>query len=286
MKAPLSDFSSQKSEFPYLVDLNISNFCPYGCEFCYTSSTKKGKHTDFYDVYKILEALKSLRVFEVVFGGGEPTLHPQIYSIVQKAKELNFVVGLTTRNYKFNSHPAFNKILENLNSIAISCNTVGDLNKIVKLKNDIDKDRNRHFQLYVQNILGLSPFEELLDFFKTCWERYIYNVTLLGYKDFGFGKNQKAHEGPKDWLQQIQRVYRGNLGVDSIIAKKYKQYLVDSSVMPYCLVGDEGKQTCYIDTTKKIIKPSSFVDDDKGKSYEKVKYGGLEEFVIGAFKKF
>lgn len=55
-----------RASAPELVDLKITDYCPYECEFCYQSSSRQGKHAE--RMYPIYDALEKLRVFEVAVG--------------------------------------------------------------------------------------------------------------------------------------------------------------------------------------------------------------------------
>ena len=43
----------EKSEKPMLVDLKITNYCTFGCNFCYQKSKKKGKHAEIDKIKKV-----------------------------------------------------------------------------------------------------------------------------------------------------------------------------------------------------------------------------------------
>jgi len=73
---PVKSCEVTKASAPELVDLKITDFCPYGCAFCYQGSTHAGKHGDVQTILSAAHALAKMKVFEVAIGGGEPTMHP------------------------------------------------------------------------------------------------------------------------------------------------------------------------------------------------------------------
>lgn len=252
----------KKSGFPYLVDISISTACPFACQFCYTSSLKKGKHADIASMGELAHALFTSNVFEVVFGGGEPTLHPEIGNIVETYKKhFQFKVGVTTKNYNLDKVKSFEDINTHVDSIAFSCNTIEELVKVQELQTRL-KNNKKYLRpkLYIQNVLGLYDFQQLQQFLTTARVMHFNNITLLGYKDFGFGQNQKAFDIPDDWMDFVKELDI-NIGIDSILAQKYAAKLEERGVRNYALVGAEGKSSCYIDVVRAQLKSSSFTND-------------------------
>lgn len=255
-----------KSSFPYLVDMKITNACPFGCEFCYTSSVKEAKEADSYFTYSTLKkVLFEANVFEVVFGGGEPTLvgkkdqgYYNIKYLVESYRSSNFKVGLTTKNYAFYKDKLFADTVKALNTIAISANTLEELEKAFKLRDEI-QTVSYDCQVYIQNILELHPYEYLQEFLRRCKEKYV-NTTLLGYKNFGFGENVAPNIIPDDWIKFVKELGI-NVGVDSILANKYREKLIDGGVKDYYLVGGEGESSCYVDAVEGKIAASSFTKE-------------------------
>jgi organic radical activating enzyme len=258
-----------KSGFPYLVDCKITDFCPFGCPFCYQSSTKKGKGADdSFLTYYLPTILRDSNVLEINFGGGEPTLYTMKYgkfsSVANAFKAKHFRVGVTTKNYKWHTQPDFTHAIQHIDSVAISINNMDDLEKSYALEDAI------HYptRTYAQLIFGLSPWEEFRKLFNEIHENGNYrNITLLGFKDFGFSENQKAHEYPENWIEEIKKFtakYGTNLGVDSVMVNKYRNELIDVGVKPYYLVGREGDSSCFIDAVKQQVYPSSFAKGHGG----------------------
>lgn len=48
------------------------------------------------------------------------------------------VVGFTTKDYQLYKHKNFKEILDNTDSIAISCNSIEDVIKASKIKKDLE----------------------------------------------------------------------------------------------------------------------------------------------------
>lgn len=248
-----------KSGFPYLVDISLTTKCPFGCNFCYTSSVAKGEDADYdFLVGNFRRALFDANVFDVVFGGGEPTLYPNVHEALKEFKKLKFVTGITTRNYELHKLDNAGEILSNCDSIAFSCTTLEDLRRI-----KICKDALGYAPLttiYIQTIVGLTPFDDLLKLLRDCNENHFFNITLLGYKEFGFGTKQKSRPLPADWIEQLKKLELYRIGADSILINKYREELLAAGVKPEYLVGTEGESSCYVDLPRMRMQPSSFTD--------------------------
>ena len=271
---------NRKSKFPYLVDIGLGDYCNLAgksCKIpCYTSSSSKGRMADKYYVSgPLCRALAEANVLEVVFGGGEPSHHPGLPEILCAYRNSDFKTGMTTRNYELHKLPLVDSIIRNLNSIAVSCNTVKDLEDsaemIARVLEMLQAQREKNYDygcyddtscsIYIQNILGLRPWKEMQAFLAKFKELYPWGtLTLLGYKNYGRGASKPPHPVPDNWIKELKNA-NVTLGVDSIIAKTYRKQLIASGVDASYLVGAEGKQTCYIDAGKVIVKPSSFTDE-------------------------
>jgi MoaA/NifB/PqqE/SkfB family radical SAM enzyme len=100
---------------PLSVEWDLSNRCSLGCQDCHFAHTHskgpwvtKGRALPMaYDgtgdladralVWRALDELKATGVKAIVWsGGGEPTLHPHVMDIVQRAHELGFQQGMYT----------------------------------------------------------------------------------------------------------------------------------------------------------------------------------------------
>lgn len=83
------------------VDLKVTDYCDYGCPFCYQNSKITGKHADFEYIKKVLDFLNENDVLEVVVGGGEPTQYPYIFDVFLETIKRRLFFSLTTKNLNF-----------------------------------------------------------------------------------------------------------------------------------------------------------------------------------------
>jgi len=94
-----SDAIMQKGVFSAPVDahLALTTRCNMACKGCYST------HPDdpAYDIplesaRQIIDKLAELGCFSLSFGGGEPTLHPQLFDIAAYAREKQILPNMTT----------------------------------------------------------------------------------------------------------------------------------------------------------------------------------------------
>lgn len=247
----------QKSSFPELVDIKISDYCPYGCAYCYQGSTKQGKHASLEDIERIATELSIMGCFEVALGGGEPTLHPDFKEILELFYNKGIVANFTTRNVT--SLLAEDSVLKEpffKGHVAISVETGVGAESIMK------KVREAHGwdgmkRIVFHYVMGSTPLEEMAKIIRTG------KTTLLGYKTTGFGSNFKPHDYSNwrnvldDLLKSEHRVHE--IGIDTALAVQSDM----SGIPPHLYYTEEGRFSFYIDAVKNTFAPSSFCPPEK-----------------------
>jgi MoaA/NifB/PqqE/SkfB family radical SAM enzyme len=190
----------EKAFYPELVDIKITNYCPFECSFCYQASTKKGSHASLENIEKYADILSKMNVFEVAIGGGEPTMHPNFVEILEIFRSRGIVPNFTTYSLGWTKDArTFEKILSLVGNIGISVHNLEDLKKYEKIVEKIQKfmDRNSRRNFYdftsdkmpmVQHVVGTVSEMEFYNLVRTCIFKN-YPILLLGYKNVGFGKN-------------------------------------------------------------------------------------------------
>ena len=270
----LNEDTIAKSEFPYLVDISITNKCEENCAFCYADSKENGTHADPYFVCATLrDVLADSNVFEVVFGGGEPTSLDKdcnYYRFTRMLKEYqskSFKVSFTTRNFKLYEMKTFPSIIENTDAIAFSCHAVEDVAKLAPINNAINvlPECSRHYsnrtKIVAQHILGSVPWETTRDIMLIASKMgFVDQITLLGFKTVGRGNSFVPEPVPPDWITLAKSLGKP-VGVDSVLARDWRTQLLQAGVSEYMLCSAEGQSSCYIDAVNKQIRPSSFSDE-------------------------
>lgn len=247
-KAP----TPQKSDAPELVDLKITDACGYNCSFCYQGSTPGGKHGDANYIGDVLRSLGRLRCFEVAVGGGEPTTHPNLLSIMSEARHSGVVPNITTRNVDYFGHKDHGPLLQRLaGGIAVSVDSFDDMHT---LRIAVDKGWFSR-DVSVQHVVG------------TVDQRYTdaliggvinqHKVVLLGWKTTGRGDIHKKRD--VDWMAAVKKTGLYRVGIDTALASQTDPArLKKAGVDEAFLTRKEGAFSCYIDAVSKRIGPSSY----------------------------
>jgi heme d1 biosynthesis radical SAM protein NirJ len=81
-----------------VVIWNLIRRCNLTCKHCYATSadTDFPGELDTQKIYAVMDDLKGFGVPVLILSGGEPLLHPDIFEISKRAKEMGFYVGLSS----------------------------------------------------------------------------------------------------------------------------------------------------------------------------------------------
>ena len=278
-----------KALTPELVDIKITDFCPFGCAYCYQGSTHKGKHAEKQVLSSLPSILGGMKVFEVAIGGGEPTLHPDFISMLGNFRYYNIVPNFTTKSLAWLRDEKQRKpILEACGAFAYSVTRATDVHELVKMlhKYDIETDGYSYkpAKATVQYVLECGgDLEGILRAASNAGLR----ITLLGFKDTGFGKDFKKVS--EDWIEIVQKVKEDksrwlNLGVDTAIIQKYGNEIKSKlGVHDALFTAQEGKFSMYIDAVEKRVAPSSYCAENQYVPFENRKE---RELIESAFKEW
>jgi heme d1 biosynthesis radical SAM protein NirJ len=81
-----------------VVIWNLIRRCNLTCKHCYTTSADidfPGELTTS-EIFQVMDDLKAFEVPVLILSGGEPLLHPDIFAISQRAKDMGFYVALSS----------------------------------------------------------------------------------------------------------------------------------------------------------------------------------------------
>jgi MoaA/NifB/PqqE/SkfB family radical SAM enzyme len=287
-----------KAKTPELVDIKITDFCPFGCEYCYQASTTEGQHGNYGDIRNLIYALKDMKVFEVAIGGGEPTLHPDFIRILEDFRAYHIVPNFTTRNLAWlNDEEKAKKIMDACGAFAYSVNTREDVAKLAavldKYKGAVEGTQVSYgsFENKVSVQYVLECGGDLAGVLDEAAKHH-FRVTLLGFKTTGFGKDFPT--APEDWMKVVKTMkkehgWKLNLGVDTAIVQKYGDRIKkELGVKDEMMTAEEGKFSMYIDAVAKTMAPSSYCEADEYVPLPAPLYGAkaVSEGIEHAFSKW
>ena len=261
-----------KSTVPELVDLKLSDYCAYGCAFCYQGSTKQGKHGELQNVKKILDALAKMQVFEVALGGGEPTHYPHLREVLQYAHDLGIVPNFTTFGVDWLQNAELVKtVQQTVGAIGVSVHDADQLAKIAKIEQVLNGNRgwgDRRVKVTAQHVVGSVDMDTTAQLLDACWDKGV-DLLLLGYKHVGFGAHQTPHDlTGLNTLLKLRRDRRPHwnakismLGVDTAFVQQFGDLLDELEIPKVLMTSEEGKFSMYVDAVTMMQGPSSYMPD-------------------------
>lgn len=110
---------------PEFVHLEISNKCNLNCDYCYVD--KKGDELDTKSWKNIIKELAEAKVFQITFGGGEPTLREDLEELANYVKSFKLMLCMTTNG--INLFKISKNVLSLFNQINVSYHENLDLLK-------------------------------------------------------------------------------------------------------------------------------------------------------------
>lgn len=266
--------SYDKSSTPELVDVKITDYCPYGCEFCYQGSTKEGNHASLESIEKIFQTLQRAGTFEVAIGGGEPTKHPEFKEIIEMAAQYDIVPNFTTFGVDWLKDDQLLNVLGNhIGGVGVSVHSIDDVNKVKKIF-DCFRQHNRLWQqagkLLAQHVVGTHDITETANIIRAFVDADM-PMLLLGYKEEGFGANFTKYDLSD--LPLVIKLMSGSeadienrrfdLSVDTAFLEQFPNFVDVLNIPSVLYTKYEGKFSCYIDAVTGKMGPSSYCKPEK-----------------------
>jgi len=89
----------EELRYPEFYDVKVTPYCEGNCPYCYQSSVSTTDHPDnivnkFLDYYGPMD--NNQKPFQIAFGGGEPTTHPQFVELMLASHHLGITPNYTT----------------------------------------------------------------------------------------------------------------------------------------------------------------------------------------------
>lgn len=247
-----------KSATPELVDVKITDHCPFGCSYCYQGSTPAGKHADAGALHAVARELRKRQVWEVALGGGEPTMHPEFLDILQVFVDEHVVPNFTTRSTKWMESPIrARRIMSLVGGVAFSVDTAKDVERYAAAIDDagLNLDYNRR-PFSFQYVVGTGDEHALVDVARAV-KNTDHRLTLLGYKTTGRGNSLTPYE--VNWAAVLKDLEMYQVSIDTALAQRSQRML--QGVDPRSYFTQEGKHSCYIDAVAGMVGPSSYAPE-------------------------
>lgn len=266
-----------KSTTPELVDVKITDYCGYGCSFCYQGSTKQGKHAKLEDLEGIFDQLKDMNCFEIAVGGGEPAHHPEFVEIIKMARARGLTFNFTAFGTDWIKNPDVIEALKCTKwssgfGVGISVHTTKDLVKVSRARESL-RDAGLYLSEVIgQTVVGATPAHvtrELLE--SSIRERS--PLILLGFKRTGRGKDFVVSENERSDVKKLLETAKSHmdlgspvdcrgfhLSVDTAFLDIYGDVLDEMEVPHVLRTSPEGAFSMYVDAVEMTAGPSSYCD--------------------------
>ncbi len=232
-------------EFPDSIDLKITDYCPYGCSFCYENSGRTGREASLETIKEIFEDLPKVPI-EVAVGGGAATSHSRFREIIIYLFERGHIVNLTVNPQELLE--IYKPDLRLISGLGISVGSGIGLEKL--------SYPDGPKQIVWHTIAGITPVETILDLL---WSNE--RVLVLGYKNMGRAKTtriprmQDLEIALKTW---IHRNSLGTLAFDELAVQQLgiRGTLLEADWNKIWL-GPEFSHTMFVDAVAGKFYPSS-----------------------------
>lgn len=162
---------------PEVVHLEIANRCNLACPYCYVGA-KTGKELTTGQWFQIIRRLANFGVFQITFGGGEPTMREDLVALAAFTRSCAVNLTMTTNGTRLATFTA--EDLSHFNQVNVSLHSVNgqplqSLDTALGILQDYKVPRGINFCLS-KEYLSIVP--DLIDIAK----RREASVLFLTYK--------------------------------------------------------------------------------------------------------
>jgi MoaA/NifB/PqqE/SkfB family radical SAM enzyme len=151
-----NDIYKEAVPFPKLIQVETTNICNHGCEFCaYTTMERKKKHINRELFLKIVKDSYELGSRQIgLFSGAEPLTCKWLDQYIKICKDIGYEYCYISTNGSLANLDKFIKLVEaGLDSIKFSVNGGNrEIYKKIHAKDDFDK--------VIENIIGLDNYRK------------------------------------------------------------------------------------------------------------------------------
>ena len=196
----------QELEYPEFYDVSLGSYCRGGCPYCYASASYKGRN--YSNVVEKIDKIfgnmsLELRPYQVAIGGGgEPTEHPEIISVLKKFKELEIVPNYTTNGMNLT-----NEILDATESYSggVAITLHKHLKRHWEKAIEVFHDRGIRLNIHVviSDVESINYAMDVYDKYKD----YVDYFVLLPHMNVGFAAKKPQQIDLQYLLKWLRKVY-------------------------------------------------------------------------------
>jgi len=248
----------EELRYPEFYDVKVTPYCEGNCPYCYQNSVCTSSHPD-----NIIEKFVSFfepmtenqKPFQIAFGGGEPTTHPQFAELMKVCYDMGIAPNYTT-NGMWSHTEEFEKILDITNKYCggVAVSTHPHLRRYWELATDMYINENIFTNLHI--IIG---DKKSIDDFAELYEKYHDKVkyfVLLPLTAQG-----RATEAFVDW-DYFQNTVDGS-PADIAFGANFYPYLCQDPTRFKVSLYEPEIMSAYLDLEDMKIYKSSFSEEEK-----------------------
>jgi organic radical activating enzyme len=167
-------------KYPEFYDVKITGKCKGNCQGCYMDSTEDQEHYDaLNNLKKFFEPMTpNQRPFQIAYGGGEPTLHPDFCSILEYTHSLGIVPNYTTNGmfiYEQNAMEILEATKKYSMAVALSCHSHLDSTWMQAVEIFFAHNVKTNFHIIISDKTSIDRFLEIYKIYKG---KVLYFVLL------------------------------------------------------------------------------------------------------------
>lgn len=202
---------------PELLDIAITNWCDRGCSFCYRKSDISGQHMSLEDYRKIMTQARSMHVFQVALGGGNPNQHPEFADFLRITREEFGIVPNYTTNGRGLTETVLTATKQYCGAVAVSAyEPYNETAEAISLLNEYGIQVNLHF------ILGNNSIDKAINWLNLppSFLKKINAIVFLNYKPVGRNTRVENLLNKSDKLEEFfdlatKKAHPFKIGFDS-----------------------------------------------------------------------
>ena len=200
------------SRSPRQVSIALTNTCDLTCPHCYAPKTKAILDSQL--VKRWMSELDEQGCFGVGFGGGEPTLHPELVDICDYGQsETGLAITITTHGHRL-SDELVSRLAESVNFIRVSMDGVDSTYESIRNRSfdhllEVLKKLGRLMPFGINYVVNHRTIDDI--------DKAALVAEDLGGKDFlllpeePFGRGMEIDSGSLKRLKEWVDAYKGNL---------------------------------------------------------------------------
>jgi hypothetical protein len=245
--------------YPEFYDVKVTSYCKGNCPYCYQSSVPTAEHTiglvkKFQDFFQGFT--RNQLPFQIAFGGGEPTSHPDFIALLRACVEMGIVPNYTTNGMWIDDAISSRKILEATKELCggVAVSTHQHLERQWRAATNIYLEHGMHTNLHM--IIGdKASIDRFSEIYREFTGRVKYFILLP------LSAQGRATDEFSDW-EYLKSKINGSPRDIGFGANFYPYLMVDPNRFSVSLYEPES-MSAYLDLETGRVYKSSFSTEER-----------------------